>query len=121
MAQRKNKRDPVIEYHLKKIEADGKTIYATNDYTTIGITIISDLQNVSDRVNIYATQLRNGDYGFRNKRITELANVYNALDRWGSKNFDCLSTEDKEKFYKLKGSIEKLMDQFNIDVPVYIN
>ncbi|HEY0029171.1 MAG TPA: hypothetical protein VGC65_00320 [Bacteroidia bacterium] len=120
MAKQKRNFDPVLEFELKKIEADGKTIFATNDYTTIGITIIADLQNVTDRINIYATQIRVGDYGFRNKRITELPSVYNALERWEKKNFGCLPAEDKEKFYSLKGSVEKLMDQFGIDIPVYL-
>lgn len=120
MEKQKSKRDPEIEYQLKQIEATGKTILKTNEYTTIGITILADLQNVIDRVNIYATQIRVGDYGFRNKRITELPRVYDALNKWEKKNFGCLSPEDKEKFYKLKGSVEKLMDQFKIDIPVYL-
>lgn len=111
----KKKRDPEIEFQLKKIEASGKTIFTSNDYTTIGITIISDLQNVSERINIYVTQLKAGDYGFRDKRIKELPNVYNALERWENKNFGTISVEDKEKFYKLKEAIEKMMDKFKID------
>jgi hypothetical protein len=117
---KKKKYDPEIEFQLKKIEAIGKTILKTNDYTTIGITIIADFQNVSDRVNIYSTQIRNGDYGFRKKRITELPNVYDALERWEKKNLATIPAADKDKFYKLKESIEKLMDQFKIDIPVYI-
>jgi len=116
----KRKRDPETEYRLKGIEATGKTVFTSNDYTTIGITIIADLENVCDRVNIYATQIRNGDYGFRNKRVTELPSVWNALERWEKKNLQALNKDDRDKFYKLKESIEKLMDQFNIDIPVYI-
>ncbi len=106
--QKKSKRNPFIEFQLKGIEAHGKTIFKTNDYTTIGITIISDLQNVCDRVSIYSTQLLNGDYGFRNKRITELPNVYNALERWRGKNLGVLSLSDRDRFYKLKEKVENL-------------
>ncbi len=116
----KKKRDPVIEFRLKGIEASGKTVFKSSTYTTIGITVIADLQDVSDRINIYATQLLNGDYGFRNKRITELPNVFNALERWEQKNIGSISAIDREKFYKLKEKVEKLMDKFKIDIPVYL-
>jgi hypothetical protein len=85
--------------------------------SSLNITIITDLEDLINYVFDYTRQIEADDYGFENKRLTELPNVLKELMAWENKNLQILSSENKERFYLIKQSIEKLMERFNIDTP----
>lgn len=81
------------------------------------ISIISDFNQLIAFVGEYRMQIDAGDYGFNNLRLTKMPNIYETLNKWEEKNISALEHEQKEFFYTLKLSIEKLMVEHKIDLP----
>ncbi|MHB1108576.1 MAG: hypothetical protein ACYCZ2_19640 [Lutibacter sp.] len=82
---------------------------------TINFTIISEIEDVISFIKDYAENVYNGDYGYKDGRLTDMPKVYDCLQKWESKNVSMLTEEDKEHFYEAKKCIEKLMVHFKID------
>ncbi len=73
----------------------------------IGITIISDIEDLLNKVNDFADNFSGGD-------TVELPHILNALKEWELKNISFLTIEERNCFKNLKSRIENLMNEFKI-------
>lgn len=80
--------------------------------TKIGITVITDIDDLVKKVKEFADNLTAQDLGYRNHRVIELPHVNNALEDWKIKNYTMLSPYEMDQYTHIKNRIENLMVEF---------
>lgn len=73
----------------------------------LGITIISEVNDLVTKVTEFADFLNEKDYA-------DLPYVYKALDEWELKNITLLTPPERNSFNALKQRIENLKNEFKI-------
>lgn len=77
----------------------------------IGITIITDIDELLVKVNDFADHILENYFS---KKVADLPHLLNALKEWEEKNKPLLSAYEYENFYLVKKRIENLMNEFQL-------
>lgn len=75
----------------------------------IGISIISDIEDLIEAVNHFAENMTGND-------CIELKHIHNALNEWEEKNISFLNMDECFRFGQLKQRVEKLMNEFQMTI-----
>ncbi|MDO9186960.1 MAG: hypothetical protein Q7W13_13180 [Bacteroidia bacterium] len=73
----------------------------------IGISIISEIDDLIEAVNYFAENMTGED-------CIELKHIHNALNEWEEKNISFLNMDECFRFGQLKQRVENLMNEFQM-------